>query len=848
MTFPVQCLGPRIEPSGVGPFIGGSKVGGRGVAGSSVACRLGRVVPICLAALVATPTSGQGPDEGLQRLAEQVDLARLVDLCTERLGLRVEYDPKDLKAAVVTLRLRDPVSDAELWAITNQLLASRGFAAVQMPGSDLISITKAATAQSLARVEGREAEGMAGYITLLYELEHREVKEILEAIRPLLSKPAGTIGGIGPTKLLLISDYKPRIDQAIDLIKRLDVPPPEANAETIPAEHVRAEQLASVVNAAAAAYTAVTGIPLKGKLNPLPQGDALLLVAPESEVAYWRSLVRELDLQPQPAAVETIPVQYLDASKLAALIGSATTAYGAVTGAALKGKLLPSPDGRALVLVAPPGEAPQWRGLIERFDSRQAVQARSYSPKYFPVREVSQLIESVARDPSPRGSGEQWKVVSDELTGTLIVTATPSEHEQTTALIERLDSVPGAAQRPVRAFPIRNRNVTEILDVLNRLIEAGVLESTQIEAPEPSPMAPAEQRSERQVLPPGAEPVERPSLGQPPAARAPAQQPRGAAAGTRTAGATSKEAAVTLTADEGTNTLIASGDPRRLAQLEQLIRTLDVRQPQVMLEALVVTLSDVQTLDLGVELESMNISGATFINLASLFGLDTPGTDSDGEVTGRGGTVLVLDPGDFRILIRALETINKGRVLNLPKVLVSNNQEAKLDSVLQQPFSTVNASTTVATTAFGGTQDAGTTLTVKPQIAEGDQLVLEYSVSLSSFVGTSSDPALPPPRQQNNITSVATIPDGYVVVVGGLETITNTESVSQVPLLGDIPLLGEAFKRRSNNYSLARFFVFIRASVLRQGQFEDLKYLSDRDVAAAGIDDGWPEVEPRLIR
>jgi general secretion pathway protein D len=184
----------------------------------------------------------------------------------------------------------------------------------------------------------------------------------------------------------------------------------------------------------------------------------------------------------------------------------------------------------------------------------------------------------------------------------------------------------------------------------------------------------------------------------------------------------------------------------------------------------------------------------------------------------------------------------------MPKVLVGNNQQATLDSVVQQPYASVNASNTVSSTSYGGSQDAGTTVTIKPQIAEGDHLVLDYSVSLSSFVGNAAAATLPPPKQQNKVQSAATIPDGYTVVVGGIELESESKSVSQVPLLGSIPLIGEAFKSRSNSSTRSRFFVFIRANILRGRGFEDLKYVSEQDVARAGVDDGWPKVEPRVIR
>jgi general secretion pathway protein D len=86
------------------------------------------------------------------------------------------------------------------------------------------------------------------------------------------------------------------------------------------------------------------------------------------------------------------------------------------------------------------------------------------------------------------------------------------------------------------------------------------------------------------------------------------------------------------------------------------------------------------------------------------------------------------------------------------------------------------------------------------------------------------------------------------VALGGLSVESETEARSQVPILGDIPILGALFQSTHKGTTKTRFFVFIRASVLRAPQFEDLKYLSDREALAAGVDTGWPELEPRVIR
>jgi len=199
-------------------------------------------------------------------------------------------------------------------------------------------------------------------------------------------------------------------------------------------------------------------------------------------------------------------------------------------------------------------------------------------------------------------------------------------------------------------------------------------------------------------------------------------------------------------------------------------------------------------------------------------------------------------------VLRALETVNEGRSLTVPKVLVNNNEEATLDSVVQTPYATINASNTVATTSFGGTFDAGTTIAVKPQVADGDQIVMDSSVSLSRFTGESGDPSLPPPRQETSLASVVTVPDGYTVVVGGLSIDSETDTTSQVPLLGSVPIVEYLFQNRSRTRSKSRFFVFLKCSVMNSAGFEDLRYWSGQDMVAADVDDAWPRLEPRLIQ
>ncbi len=727
-------------------------------------------------------------------LAGQIELARLVDLAAERLKLQVEYDAAALRGTV-TLRLGGEITDAELWDLTNRVLASRGFTTVRMPGSDVISVVKIADAPGLARLGaviegGQPPAGLAdpgdpGFTSVVIRLRHRAPKDVLDAVTKVLSKPSGAASALGdttvPRGLIIISDLTPRIEQALELVALIDVSAGRVIVEEVPAVNVPADRLATLA----------------------------------------AQLVAKRD---------------------------------AVSGEKLPGEVLPAPSGESVVLVAPADRAQEWKDLLTSLDRRERTETVTYTPTVFGAKEVGDLIEQTVRGGGGAGSGEapqddRWRLVVDELTGTLIITATPTEHEAVRALMERLEATPREARRPVRTFVIRNRDVREMADVLRSLVQAGVLAASVERAAggEAKPIVGVT----RPPPPPGL-------MLTPPGDQTPPSREGGALLPRSDAGSlprgpedgTGAEAPITLTIDEGTSTIIAMGEPRLLEQLAALIEQLDVRQAQVMLEVLMVSLTEGQTLTLGVELEALDLSGDTLWRVASLFGLSTRGSDGAPSPTGagRGLTGVVLNPGDFSVVLRALKTVNDGRSLSMPKVLVGNNQQATLDSVLEQPFQSTNASNTVATTSFGGSSAAGTQVSIRPQIAEGDHLILDYQISLSSFAGAASDPALPPPKQTNKLASVATIPDGFTIAVGGIDLINESKNVSKVPFIARVPLVGELFKNRSWIDNRTRFYVFIRANVLRSASFEELKYLSARDATDAGVDDGFPDMAPRVIR
>jgi type II secretory pathway component GspD/PulD (secretin) len=373
--------------------------------------------------------------------------------------------------------------------------------------------------------------------------------------------------------------------------------------------------------------------------------------------------------------VTEVPLEHTSPVTLVALldrIGQASKALGA---ALPKGTLLANPERGTILLIADEADRVFWEARIRQFDRPQDAYTLAYTPRRFGVAETAKLLDaSVPHQDAP------WKVVTDELTGSIVITTTPDVHAEARALFERLESAELGPRRSVRAFPLKHRSVASVAILVQDLVQRGALTS--------------------QVLQAGTTPgKESAALLQP---------------GPRPGNEAATDLVITL--DEPANRLVAPGEGRLLDQLGDLIESQDVSSPQVLVETLVVNLTDTKTRALGVELRAIAQRGSNLYSLSSLFGLGAPDPNigSLPATSATGATGVVLDPGDFSGLVRALETINDGRVVTIPKVLVGNNEQAELGSTLQTPYLSTNASSTVATTSFGGSLDAGTTISVKP--------------------------------------------------------------------------------------------------------------------------------------
>jgi type II secretory pathway component GspD/PulD (secretin) len=135
---------------------------------------------------------------------------------------------------------------------------------------------------------------------------------------------------------------------------------------------------------------------------------------------------------------------------------------------------------------------------------------------------------------------------------------------------------------------------------------------------------------------------------------------------------------------------------------------------------------------------------------------------------------------------------------------------------------------------------------VRPTISEDDYLQMEYVITLNSFTGNGSA-GVPPPRQTNEVQSKVTVPDGYTIIVGGLNQMNSTNQLDSFPFIENIPIVRALFSKQSSQNRKSSLFIFLRPAILRDDKYRDLRFLSGRDLARSGEPANYPASEPLEI-
>lgn len=305
-------------------------------------------------------------------------------------------------------------------------------------------------------------------------------------------------------------------------------------------------------------------------------------------------------------------------------------------------------------------------------------------------------------------------------------------------------------------------------------------------------------------------------------------------------GAQAAERSTTIWADKQTNALVVTAPPKIMRQIMLVVDKLDIRRLQVLVEAILVDISENKTAELGVNWAvgntdsdstvpigtfNQNVGGASIGSIAAAI-QDPDSIDPSALPTGLTlGAGRFLDSGtNFAMLLRALRGDTHTNILQTPSIITLDNEEAEIKVAQEVPFLTGSFTNTGVSNQQGQVnpfqtiqrQEVGTILKITPQINEGDAVMLKIEQEDSS-VAQGSQGAVDLITNKRTVTTTVLVDDGGVVVLGGLITDTAREGENRVPILGSIPIIGELFKTRSGNKEKRNLMLFIRPTILRNG-------------------------------
>lgn len=289
-----------------------------------------------------------------------------------------------------------------------------------------------------------------------------------------------------------------------------------------------------------------------------------------------------------------------------------------------------------------------------------------------------------------------------------------------------------------------------------------------------------------------------------------------------------------IQADEATNALVITAPPDLMMSLESVIRQLDIRRQQILVDAVIAEVSMDKRRELGVQWAidghtkgGAPVAGTNFTNTGNSAASLIQGLGGN-DVTGALGnlaTGLLLGGGkfntgniDFAVVLQALASDSDTNILSTPSLVTMDNEEAEIVVGQNVPFVTGSFSNTGATSGATNPfqtiqrEDVGITLKVTPQINEGNAIIMkiEQEVSSVSNDATAADII----TNKRSIKTNVLVENGQVLVLGGLIEDQVNESEQKVPLLGDIPLLGYLFRSKAVSNNKKNLMVFIHPAIL----------------------------------
>ncbi|AXJ94306.1 MULTISPECIES: type II secretion system secretin GspD [unclassified Sphingomonas] len=618
-------------------------------------------------------------------------------------------------------------------------------------------------------------------------------------------------------------------------------------------------------------------------LVAVPTGNGALRVQPIDNAAAQPSRIGLTGANRNSLVTEIVRLRSIDAAQAIETVRPLVSAQGSVSA---------NRGANSLVIVDFADNIRRVREVLRRVDADNAT-SRVVSLKNASAKEIAAALQGLAgtggggQGGGVPGGGAGLSVVAVDSANSVIIRGDATSVARLAAIAADLDQKAKNGTE-IKVVFLENADAAQLLPVLQQLVG---------QAPD-QPQATQLTRAGSGLSANGGAGGSRggnTSLSQPVMAQAPVSAGGGGGGG---GGGTGQPAITTqggrtaavVTRFQGANAIVIAAPADIQRQLSEVVRQLDTRREQVVIEGIVAEVSDATVNRLGAQFILANPSGGAFaastfsnsapniLQIAGAIGArelgkNTTTTIANGVTTtvttntgasdqltqsaissiigssggfgGFGGKV-----GDviFGAIINAVKSDTTSNLLQVPHLVTLDNQEAYSLVGQEIPITTGQALSNNFDNTFRTTQreNVGIELTARPQVNSSGSIKLNLRLEVSSIAGPVSNDNSDLILNKRQIETTLTVDDGQIAVMGGLLSDEERRTIEKIPLLGDIPVLGNLFKSKAKSRNKTNLMIFIRPTILRTP--EDSRKLAEQRYGYLRLQQGLqtPGQEPTI--
>ncbi len=423
------------------------------------------------------------------------------------------------------------------------------------------------------------------------------------------------------------------------------------------------------------------------------------------------------------------------------------------------GHLAAYPDSNALIISDRASNINQLLKLVAEIDRAGQFEIDVIPLKFANAKELSAMLGTLVPQAAGQEGGSKMSVSVDERTNSILISGDPSKRQQLRDVLANLDR-PGNIIRDTQVIYLHYLKASELAQILQNV-------------------ATSLQKQDKDV------------------------------------GISSAD--ISIQANDTTNALIISAPPAIMDTVHGVVKRLDIRRAQVLVEAVIVEVSDNKVNELGVQWKTSEGGDGLFGGFkSSLKGNAIDSLPTNPLKLDAGLSLGFYNNGSLQALVRALSTDDSMNILSTPNLVTLDNEEGKIVVGQNVPF--VTGSSTSASNPSTNPfqtierQDVGITLKIKPQINEGDSVTLNVYQEISSVSSDTS--AADIVTNKRSVETRVLIKDNMTLVLGGLISDEVRDAGDRVPFFSKIPVIGRLFRSDRKEVAKKNLMVFIKPTII----------------------------------